>query len=99
MAPAKERSGSFASPTMMKLYYDLKHMNGYTTEEIDRKRLALEGVSVPVTAHGTSNHPAARVSTNRMLGYSNCRQPSSGEPSKFVAANWFEMPGVKREHR
>lgn len=36
--------------TMVKLYYDLKHQNGYTTEEIDRKRLALEGVLVPVTA-------------------------------------------------
>ncbi len=36
--------------TMVRLYYDLKHQNGYTTEEIDRKRLALEGVLVPVTA-------------------------------------------------
>ncbi len=36
--------------TMVRLYYELKHQNGYTTEEIDRKRLALEGVLVPVTA-------------------------------------------------
>lgn len=31
-------------------YYDLKRANGYTDEEIDRKRLALEGKLVPVTA-------------------------------------------------
>ena len=32
------------------LYYDLKRANGYTQEEIDRKRLSLEGQLVPVTA-------------------------------------------------
>ena len=31
-------------------YYDLKREHGYTQEEIDRKRLALEGKLVPVTA-------------------------------------------------
>lgn len=31
-------------------YYDLKKNNGYSQEEIDRKRLSLEGVLVPVTA-------------------------------------------------
>jgi tRNA (cmo5U34)-methyltransferase len=31
-------------------YYRLKQDNGYTTEEIERKRLSLEGVLVPVTA-------------------------------------------------
>ena len=31
-------------------YYDLKRANGYSQEAIDRKRLALEGVLVPVTA-------------------------------------------------
>jgi len=31
-------------------YYDEKRANGYTQEQIDRKRLALEGVLVPVTA-------------------------------------------------
>jgi tRNA (cmo5U34)-methyltransferase len=31
-------------------YYTLKAMNGYTTEQIERKRLALEGVLVPVAA-------------------------------------------------
>lgn len=36
--------------TMVHLYYDMKNRNGYTVEEIDRKRLSLEGVLVPVTA-------------------------------------------------
>lgn len=31
-------------------YHAMKARNGYTTEEIERKRLALEGVLVPVTA-------------------------------------------------
>ena len=31
-------------------YYDLKGQNGYSTDEIERKRLSLEGVLVPVTA-------------------------------------------------
>lgn len=31
-------------------YYDLKSANGYSQEQIDRKRLSLEGVLVPVTA-------------------------------------------------
>lgn len=31
-------------------YYDIKRANGYTDEQIDRKRLSLEGVLVPVTA-------------------------------------------------
>lgn len=34
----------------VKHYYQLKAHNGYTQEEIERKRLALEGVLVPVTA-------------------------------------------------
>lgn len=36
--------------TFVKLYYDRKARNGYTPDEIERKRLALEGVLVPVTA-------------------------------------------------
>jgi tRNA (cmo5U34)-methyltransferase len=32
------------------VYYDLKRHNGYSQDEIDRKRLALEGVLVPMTA-------------------------------------------------
>lgn len=35
---------------MIKFYYDFKHANGYTWEEIDRKRLSLEGKLVPMTA-------------------------------------------------
>jgi tRNA (cmo5U34)-methyltransferase len=35
---------------MVKLYYQLKAENGYTQEQIERKRLSLEGVLVPVTA-------------------------------------------------
>jgi tRNA (cmo5U34)-methyltransferase len=35
---------------MVDLYYALKAANGYTGDEIDRKRLSLEGVLVPVTA-------------------------------------------------
>ena len=32
-------------------YYNLKHQNGYSIYEIERKRLSLEGVLVPVTAN------------------------------------------------
>lgn len=35
---------------MKRLYYDLKGANGYSPEQIERKRLSLEGVLVPVTA-------------------------------------------------
>lgn len=35
---------------MVKLYYDFKRASGYTEEEIQRKRMALEGVLVPLTA-------------------------------------------------
>lgn len=35
---------------MVSLYYALKGQNGYTNEQIERKRLSLEGVLVPVTA-------------------------------------------------
>jgi tRNA (cmo5U34)-methyltransferase len=35
---------------MVETYYRLKSANGYTQEEIERKRLSLEGVLVPVTA-------------------------------------------------
>jgi len=31
-------------------YHDLKRANGYSTEEVERKALALEGVMVPLTA-------------------------------------------------
>jgi tRNA (cmo5U34)-methyltransferase len=35
---------------MVKLYHELKAEQGYSREEVERKRLALEGVLVPVTA-------------------------------------------------
>lgn len=35
---------------MVALYYGLKSANGYSQEQIERKRLSLEGVLVPVTA-------------------------------------------------
>lgn len=34
----------------VKNYYDMKKQNGYTEEQIERKRLSLEGVLVPVTS-------------------------------------------------
>jgi tRNA (cmo5U34)-methyltransferase len=34
---------------MVELYYQLKASNGYSQEQIERKRLSLEGVLVPVT--------------------------------------------------
>ncbi len=36
---------------MLQLYHTYKASNGYTAEEIERKRLSLEGVLVPMTAH------------------------------------------------
>jgi tRNA (cmo5U34)-methyltransferase len=44
--------GSTASVNgmMVDLYHKMKAENGYSQEEIDRKRLSLEGVLVPVTA-------------------------------------------------
>jgi tRNA (cmo5U34)-methyltransferase len=35
----------------VRLYHDLKRNNGYSPEEIERKRLSLEGVLVPATAN------------------------------------------------
>jgi tRNA (cmo5U34)-methyltransferase len=35
---------------MVNLYYNLKRKNGYTEDQIQRKRMSLEGVLVPVTA-------------------------------------------------
>ncbi|MDA1097106.1 MAG: methyltransferase domain-containing protein [Chloroflexi bacterium] len=35
---------------LVDLYYDMKKENGYSEDEIERKRLSLEGVLVPVTA-------------------------------------------------
>lgn len=35
---------------MSKLYWNLKRHNGYSADDVERKRLSLEGVLVPVTA-------------------------------------------------
>lgn len=35
---------------MVRQYHALKHANGYSWEDIERKRLALEGTQIPVTA-------------------------------------------------
>lgn len=35
---------------LTEMYYDFKRASGYSQEEIDRKRLALEGVQVPIAA-------------------------------------------------
>lgn len=36
--------------SMVDIYYDFKSRNGYSQEQIERKRLSLEGVLVPMTA-------------------------------------------------
>ena len=51
--------------TLVARYYDMKRANGYTTEEIDRKRLALEGVLVPLT--GRWNEDALREAGYRQV--------------------------------
>ena len=35
---------------MVDIYYDMKRRHGYSDQQIERKRLSLEGVLVPVTA-------------------------------------------------
>ena len=43
-------SGADVAELMTDLYHRLKTRHGYTQEEVERKRLALEGVLVPMTA-------------------------------------------------
>jgi tRNA (cmo5U34)-methyltransferase len=43
-------SGSSLDKQFVRHYLDDKMLNGYSAEEVDRKRLSLEGVLVPVTA-------------------------------------------------
>jgi tRNA (cmo5U34)-methyltransferase len=43
-------SSAYVEELLRRRYYALKAMNGYTTEQIERKRLSLEGVLVPVAA-------------------------------------------------
>lgn len=42
--------GAQVDELQVELYHAMKAANGYTREEIDRKRLALEGVQVPLTS-------------------------------------------------
>lgn len=42
--------GSQLDKVLVNAYLDMKRRNGYTDEQIDRKRLSLEGVLVPITA-------------------------------------------------
>lgn len=44
---------------MVDIYYKLKARNGYSQEQIERKRLSLEGVLVPVTARWNEEMLAA----------------------------------------
>lgn len=43
-------AGASIDDLMVDLYHGMKERNGYSRDEIDRKRLSLEGVLVPVTA-------------------------------------------------
>lgn len=42
--------GWYIDALQVAMYHEMKKRNGYSREEIDRKRLALEGIQVPVTA-------------------------------------------------
>ena len=43
-------ANSYIDRLMINTYLDMKRNNGYTEQQIERKRLSLEGVLVPVTA-------------------------------------------------
>jgi tRNA (cmo5U34)-methyltransferase len=51
--------GAALDAMFVRNYYELKRKNGYSLEAIDRKRLSLEGVLVPITARW--NEEALRV--------------------------------------
>lgn len=42
-------NSDYLNKTFVDSYYDIKRNNGYSDEQIERKRLSLEGVLVPVT--------------------------------------------------
>jgi tRNA (cmo5U34)-methyltransferase len=48
--------GADLNALFVKRYYDLKKANGYTEEDITRKRLALEGVLVPMGAKANEDY-------------------------------------------
>lgn len=60
-------STSWGDGLLVDDYYDFKRSNGYTQDDIDRKRLALEGVLVPLTA-------AANVDMLRSEGFRDVQQ-------------------------
>lgn len=43
-------STDILNQAMVNNYYEMKKTNGYSEEQIERKRLSLEGVLVPVTS-------------------------------------------------
>jgi tRNA (cmo5U34)-methyltransferase len=43
-------SDAYLNSLFVERYYNLKGVNGYTEEQINKKRLSLEGILVPVTA-------------------------------------------------
>ena len=47
--PRIETSASDIDAIMVNKYYDMKRENGYSDDDIDRKKLSLEGVLVPQT--------------------------------------------------
>lgn len=50
LAAARARFRGCDNVTMVETYEAMKAANGYTSEQIDRKRASLEGVLVPLTA-------------------------------------------------
>ncbi len=48
-------SNALINKTLNDNYYNMKSINGYSEEDIQRKKLALEGVLVPVTAKWNEN--------------------------------------------
>jgi hypothetical protein len=58
-ASADSKSAESAARMMVHEYYGMKAQNGYTQEQIERKRLSLEGVLVPVTARWNEEMLAA----------------------------------------
>ena len=44
-------SNNSINQRMVDVYHDMKKINGYSDEDIERKRLSLEGILVPVTAN------------------------------------------------
>lgn len=50
LAERGDALGAMLDGLQVRRYHRFKAENGYTSDEIDRKRLALEGIQVPITA-------------------------------------------------